>query len=170
MQPPMHVLYIAAISVRDLSPAVMQLSVANCPSPQRVWIGRVESCARRRAFRSLTSSCKVGTDPQSVEDNDRKGALPDHVLAIDDVRPIQMQHQLTGRGAIPMQAAAARACRGAAAIRAIISARRSGRTKTMGFFARALIVSSGMAGLIAPALANDLTGPEIKALLSGRLS
>jgi hypothetical protein len=38
----------------------------------------------------------------------------------------------------------------------------------MAFFARALIVSSGMAGLIAPALAADLTGPEIKALLSGK--
>lgn len=38
----------------------------------------------------------------------------------------------------------------------------------MGFFARALIVSSGMAGLMAPVHAADLTGPEIKALLSGK--
>ena len=40
--------------------------------------------------------------------------------------------------------------------------------KIMHFLARAIIAGTGVAGLIAPALAADLTGPEIKALLSGK--
>jgi hypothetical protein len=38
----------------------------------------------------------------------------------------------------------------------------------MHFVGRTIIAVTGVAGVIAPALAADLTGPEIKALLSGK--
>ena len=38
----------------------------------------------------------------------------------------------------------------------------------MHFVARAIVVSTGLVGLMTPALAADLTGAEIKALLSGK--
>src|SRR5215475_13059259 len=38
----------------------------------------------------------------------------------------------------------------------------------MQFFARTILIATGVVGLIAPAIAADLTAPEIKAFLSGK--
>jgi len=38
----------------------------------------------------------------------------------------------------------------------------------MAFFVRTVVLATGVAGLIAPAVAADLTASEIKALLSGK--
>jgi hypothetical protein len=38
----------------------------------------------------------------------------------------------------------------------------------MKFFARTILIGTGVVGLIAPAVATDLTAPEIKAFLSGK--
>jgi hypothetical protein len=44
----------------------------------------------------------------------------------------------------------------------------SARIAIMRFHARTIIIATGLAGLIAPALAADITGPEIKAFVSGK--
>ena len=40
------------------------------------------------------------TEPEKIERNDRKVALPVRILAVDDLRLLRMQHQIAGHEAI----------------------------------------------------------------------